>query len=400
MNKNARRQRGVSLIEAVVAMAIMGFGMLGVLGMQASLRSNSDISKQRSEAVRIAQETIEAYRAFSVIAPAASGASYDQIASAAAVNVVSANANTTFSLQTSVSALPASANALTAAQHKPVVVDVSWNDRNDQQQRVRLSTMISPVAPEMTAALSTPADSSPAQQVAGRNPGIPVTAADLGNGSSRFVPPGGPTGVSWMFNNSSGYITRVCVFSTCTDFLARLLTGYVNFAAGATRPTSAESETPSGTALINGSDHVEVRVDMTEPSSSTIHCFQLASSTYVTYYCAMPVTVANPYWTGRARIELPGSFNLASSIADNRDDRYRVCRYTKASARVVPQVTVPTIRNEDHPLDYYRVRNSLVGQNYLVIRAGSGSGAAFECPADDSSTLDIDGSTWHHQPDS
>ncbi|MCL4699503.1 MAG: prepilin-type N-terminal cleavage/methylation domain-containing protein, partial [Burkholderiaceae bacterium] len=29
--------RGISLIEALVAMAIMAFGMLGVLGMQATL---------------------------------------------------------------------------------------------------------------------------------------------------------------------------------------------------------------------------------------------------------------------------------------------------------------------------------------------------------------------------
>lgn len=398
MNKTVRHQGGVSLIEAVVAMAIMGFGMLGVLGMQSSLRSNSDISKQRSEAVRIAQQTIERHRAFSVIAPAASAVSYDQIASAAAANVVSANANTTFSLQSNVTALPASSNALTAAQHKPLVVDVIWNDRNDQQQRVRLSTVISPVAPEMTAALSTPADSSPSQQVAGRNPSIPVTATDLGNGTSRFVPPGATLGVSWIFNNATGYITQTCLFSTCTDFLARLLTGYVSFASSLTRPTPADAETPSGGALMDGGDNVEVRVAVTEPSSATVDCFETPASTFVTYYCAMPITVAQSYWTGRTRLVLPGSLNLANDISDNHDNRYRVCRYTKASARVLPHVTVPTIRNEDHPRDYYRVTNSLVGQNFLVIRAGNGSGSAFDCPADDTSTPDIDGSTWHHQP--
>lgn len=405
MNKLAQgqrsRQRGVSLIEAVVAMAIMGFGMLGVLGLQASLRSNADVSKQRSEAVRIAQAQIEADRGFSVLAPAPGAFAYDQIASAPATDVVRPNANTTFSLQTLVSDLPASANRLTSAPNKQLLVNVQWSDRNGEVQRVRLSTVISPVAPELTAALSMPADTSPVQRISGRNPTIPVSAVDLGNGTSRFTPPGAATGVSWIFNNTTGFITQSCVFSTCTDFLARLLTGFVNFSTGLTAPTSADAETPSGGALINASGQiVEVSVDVTEPASDTINCFELGSSTYVTYYCAMPVTLSTTYWTGRARLVLPSSFDIVSNISDNDDDEYRVCRYTRASARVLPHVTVPTIRNEDHPRDYYRVANTLIGQNYLVIRAGNGSGTAFTCPADDSSTPEIDGSTWHHQPGS
>lgn len=61
------RDRGVSLIEALVALAVMAFGMLGVVGMQSTLRFNSDVSKQRSEAVRIVQETVEQRRNFSTI---------------------------------------------------------------------------------------------------------------------------------------------------------------------------------------------------------------------------------------------------------------------------------------------------------------------------------------------
>ena len=68
-------QRGVSLIEAIVAMAVMAFGMMAVVGLHTTLRQNSDIAKQRSEAVRIAEEAIEQWRAFSIMG-ATSGPSF------------------------------------------------------------------------------------------------------------------------------------------------------------------------------------------------------------------------------------------------------------------------------------------------------------------------------------
>ncbi len=63
MRRRHPRQRGISLIEAVVALAVMAFGMLAFVGLQSSLRFNGDVAKQRAEAVRIAQEAIEQWRA-------------------------------------------------------------------------------------------------------------------------------------------------------------------------------------------------------------------------------------------------------------------------------------------------------------------------------------------------
>ena len=68
---NAARSRGVSLIEALVALAVMAFGLLGVVGMQATLRFNADVSRQRAEAVRMAQEQMENMRSFGVLSGAA-----------------------------------------------------------------------------------------------------------------------------------------------------------------------------------------------------------------------------------------------------------------------------------------------------------------------------------------
>ena len=77
-------QRGVSLMEAVVAMAVMGFGMLGVAAMQSSLRQNADIARQRAEAVRLAQDVVERYRGYSVIATGGTKRAYDDISTPAA----------------------------------------------------------------------------------------------------------------------------------------------------------------------------------------------------------------------------------------------------------------------------------------------------------------------------
>lgn len=397
--------RGATLIEALVAVAVMGFGMLGVLGMQNTLRVNADISRQRSEAVRIAQETIEASRRFSVV-PATSGArSYDEIVSAAGTVASAANTNTSFTVTTAVDTLPSSANAAVTAEHKRVTVNVQWRDRNDELQTVQLVSMVSPVAPEVAAGLSAAADASPVQQQNGRHPTIPSSAVNVGSDSSSFAPPGATGGLTWTFNNLSGFITQFCTTATgCIDVNARLLSGSIRFSTGATQPTGADAENPASAALINtgNGNSVGVRVDVTEPSVNTVQCFQSVSSTFVTYYCAMPVTAPTLYWSGRADLVLPSGFTLASSLSDSNANRYRVCRYTPSSARVIPHHLVNAdpslIRNEDHPLDYYRVRQSLIGQNFLVISAGSGGTNAFTCPDDDAGTPDVSGSTWHHQP--
>jgi len=405
MTTQPSRQRGVSLIEALVAMAVMGVGMLGVLGLQASLRGNADVSKQRSEAVRIAQETIETARAFSVLGAAPGASAYDAITSAGPTTVTPVGANSTYSVQTIVTTLPGVGQENTVPPYKQIVVNVSWLDRSNETQTVRLATTISATAPEVTAALGTPGDAAPVQRPAGRHFAIPQLAVNLGNGTSSFTPPGAASGVSWTFNNSSGFITQLCISAACTDFPGRLVSGFVNFATDTSAPTPANAENPLSPVLTNASfDAVAVRVITTEPAAGTVTCFRQAPSggLYLSYFCAVPITAVQPfYWSGRVELVLPVGLDLATSITDNSASRYRVCRYTTTAARVVPHLIAPSaIRNEDHPLDYYRVPTSLVAQNFLVVRAGTGAGAAFDCPADDTATPEVSGATWHHQPSS
>jgi len=51
-------QQGVVIIEAMIAILIFSFGVLGIVGMQASMVKNTSESQYRSEASYIAQQKI------------------------------------------------------------------------------------------------------------------------------------------------------------------------------------------------------------------------------------------------------------------------------------------------------------------------------------------------------
>ena len=394
------RERGVSLIEALVALAVMAFGILGVVGVQLTLRNNADIAKQRAQAVRIAQEAIEDWRGFTTLTlplPTGHALAFEAIASAATTTVPTASAgvaNTTYTITRWV-------EETTEPRGKAVRIQVAWTDRTGATQDVELSTRISGILPELSGAVSLPGRSLNNQQLGGRHGGVPVDAVDQGDGTSNFAPPGAPSGVTWVFSNTTGVITSICVAlpapatsTTCTAQNATLLAGFVRFALGGSTPTvaptGANAEFPTDlvpTALISTLD-LEVR---TGPPSVTHPCYvsAVATSTYMRYACAveLPAPPATS-WTGTSFLTgLP----LASSIAAGASNTdYRVCRYTPATSA---SAAVPNI---DHPFEYTNVSSSLQNQNFLVIRAGDGT-TAFTCPGDGSSPL-VNGNTLPHQP--
>lgn len=371
--------RGVSLMEALVALAVMAFGMLGVVGMQATLRYNGDVAKQRSEAVRLAQERVENRRAYTVYDSVAGLDAYADLVSRAPEDIAGTNA--TYKLSEAVADLE-------GGQGKALIVTVSWKDRSDQTQQVQLGTNITKVLPELGGSLGVPAYGAPTRLPSGRHSAIPRGAVDQGDGTSKFAPPGAGT-VAWVFDNSTGYITFTCAGATCTAANARLLAGFIGFATDATQPTPAMAELPPSDAPLT---LIDVSVDQTFPSTGTVSCFEEYASTKVmAYYCAVPVdSVYGNKWSGQSLLAVTP---LATSVADPAAASYRVCRYTPVRAHPV----VPAISNEEHPLNYANVTNALVQQNFLVIRAGDGT-SAFTCPADDPSTPFVNGNTWHHQP--
>lgn len=371
-----RAARGISLIEALVAMAVMAFGMLGVVGMQATLRSNADLSKQRTEAMRIAQERMEDLRYFSVLSDTAStgNKAFDAKATFTPTTVTGYTTNTTYSVEGSVT--PSGSTA-----HKTLVIDVTWNDRAGVSQKVRLASAMAQIAPELGASLVVSAQGYGAvRDPLERRRGIPPQAKNFGDGTSGFRLPGvNPTGVTWVFNNVTGLITSICntsaadnatltlvSLSGCVTTQAyQLVSGYIRF--DPTTPSTATSVlNPTGTVPST----VEAEVDQTLPTAATIACVHdRAVSTFTAYYCAVPVqTPAPATWSGNVRIRASTLPTLSATLADATAANRKTCRFPQPNEPVT--APVPT---------YQGINTPRANENLVIIQAGNGS-TANTCP--------------------
>ena len=70
------RQRGFSLIEVIVTMGIMSFGLLGIAGLQLSAMTKSRVTFERNQATLLANDLVERIRAN---LPAAAAARYSSV---------------------------------------------------------------------------------------------------------------------------------------------------------------------------------------------------------------------------------------------------------------------------------------------------------------------------------
>lgn len=400
MRRTIRSLRGGSLVEALAALAVLAFGVAAAVGLQAQLRLGADVARQRAEAVRLAQEAIEASRAFSSIAPAAGRTAYADLATVAPTTIAGEPRNTTFTLARTVADTAASP---TSPRLKTLAVDVTWTDRRGEPHAVALRTAIAGVPPELSGLLAVAGDGPRPRLPGGRHPAIPIEAVDTGT-TSRFEPPpadgaGTDDAVAWIFDNRSGLITSRCTSSgECTATAAWLLAGHVRFATGGTPPTAADAELPPGPLAMTAEQLAAVRVvvERTAPVADRVACRVQRQGDHLRYFCALPVTgdagdaAAVPRWSGRSLVVgLP----LAADRLDARAEAFRVCRYTRERRHA----EVPAIANHDHPLDYAGVTEPLGQQNFLVVRAGDGV-HPFGCPDDDPATVWVDGRTSHHQP--
>ena len=406
----ARRLRGVSLIEALVALAVMSIGMLGVAGMQATMRTTADQAKQRSEAVRLAQEKLEDLRAFGVlVTPTGSGEhDYASILSVAPAIVASTTssgyANTVFTRTVTVWTPAADLPRL-----KTVRVKVGWYDQVGDanvaadERTVELYSTIAQVAPVLGATLGVPANTSGPQSPRGRHISIPrinVPPPLPADTTTVFTPPGGG-GVTWTFINATGLINNICTPSIpCVGTTSVLLSGYIRFATALVQPTYVESETPPGSATSFPSIGVAVATVLPFPNLP-VPCYTAPpdASGAVAYACAVPLLYPQPNvvatftWSGMSTLTglaipdpaIPAQMNSAAMV--------QVCRYTPD-----PNNNIPA--NVAHPQNYGPQGQSLANQNFLVIPAGNGT-ASFTCPLDDGAsnvTPLVDGDTRRHQP--
>jgi Tfp pilus assembly protein PilV len=402
-----RRSRGVSLIEALVALAVMTFGMLGVVGMQAALRTGADQSKQRSEAVRLAQEEMERLRGFGQTQTAPVGEhTYALIANAPAASA-SLLSNTEFVRTVGVIDHPAS--SASAPRMKTVTVNVTWRDRQDDttaatERSVTLRSIVAEIAPALGGSLGLPTNRSAPTRPGGRHPSIPRGATPGTGDTSNFSPPG-TTGVTFVFNNQTGLIVSCVPAIICPAVSTALLTGYIRFATG-NQPDANEAEAPNDNIpAALASMGVTLTFTLPAPGGTvdtaggSCYINNAGSSRRLTYYCAVPLATlgfpSNYTWTGTLDLVMPPN-TLANDTTpgvptDADSTRFRVCRYT-------PDATtdMPPAGNDAHPLVYTGVATSLTDQNFLVVQAGDGA-SVFTCPTDSDGDL-VNGTTKLHQP--
>lgn len=393
MMRRQARQQGVSLIEAVVALGVMAFGMLALVGVQATLRGSGDLARQRTEAMRIAQETMESYRAYSALSGTAGQLDFGEITTVSRAAFVPTGTALEDRLNTTFYTTITAPTVTNSAAMKPVAVTVDWTDRSNQFQAVELRSLIAGVPPELSGSLALPPSRDPFAAPRGRHRNVPLGAFSLPSTElSVFKPPQGPGGtVAWVFNNVTGILTGICtvsasstsetiaaadVSSCSNNTTAQLVSGYIRFAGSGS--TVAEAENPTGN--IRNLD-VVFGLYPAGTYSTPPECFDDATDTTgtlrtgseVSYYCVVYSNAARSL-VGRTRIA-PRVYGLGTAwtIGTGSTD-FKVCRYT-------PLNTQTGTRNIDHPMDYTaagsRAGASLSNQNFLVV-AGTD-----DCPSED-----------------
>jgi hypothetical protein len=380
-----RRIRGVSLVEALVALAVMSIGMLALVGVQSTMRLNSDLAKQRTEATRIASEEIERLRSFTSMGAVQGqpGISYDEIASRVVENYQPPDGigNTSYRVQRTI------VDLATRAQ-KLVSVQVQWIDRTNQQQTVTVDSAISAAAPTLAAMLLVPHRESPSSRNQGRHVSIPPDAVDLGDGHSRYEPPNSG-GVGWYFNNLTGEM-RACGagvtdYTTCP--VATLVSGTVRFHLSNTQPTGRDAESPQGPALSLAAGPDALALADAVGSGTAARCYSQVVDTMVVYACAVLTNDATG-WGGQLNLDLAGD----NDFGDDSEE-FKSCRYTGDTPTAENAATVAVeadphaeyTLNADHPRKYClerprntseaglactgrRVSVNLINQNFLVIK--------------------------------
>jgi Tfp pilus assembly protein PilV len=358
-DRRRRLQGGFSLIEALVALVVMAFGMLALAGLQLTLSRSGDLAKQRIEAMRLAQARIESMRAFTGIS---SGAVNWNGLDAIANQTVTTNA--TYTVASTVAGLDTDAL-------RPVQVTVTWTDRASEQHSIAMSTVLAQTDPRDIGYLGSPLPANrPLRRPKNRDINIPYPAVDLANGTSAYQV--SPTYVI-VFSNLNANVVQICnpnqanataaqiLASTCTTVTGYVVAGYLQVPSGTW--TTLGMNTDGISRNTAGAQSIRCGFgDAVDQNSST----GTLIANYKYYICVVPVDT--PFlWGGTVRV---------GAVPTNSN--YIVCRYEYL------QTTVDA--NERNIQPYVDVGKSLDEQNYLLATTnsntnGSLAGNTSVCPS-------------------
>ena len=418
----ASRQRGITLVEGLVAFLVLALGVVTIGRVQAQLRLGSDVARQRSEAVRLGHEDLENLRAYASVAASAGVRAHADIASASmTIDGASGYAtNTQYRLSRDVV-------AAAATGEKATTVSVAWTDRTGADQRIVLGSIIAAADPANAAALARTPSGTPVKGARGRSWRIPVSAKDVGNGRSAMKPVAGGS-VAYVFDNATGAIVGRCVgvasalatadlaasdLLGCDAHAGQLLSGTVRFSA-ATPPDPAQANdvplalsmalTTTGgsypyaplcaaealqTVIYTraGSLHRDAVPLSATPASLGLATWTPSGDRFVAWSCIV-YPLASGLWSGRADV-VPSGWSIGTASTDRR-----VCRY---SADADGSAAIDT--NLEHPASYAGVRGALTDQNFLIVTGTQACPAAAAVQVTgQSSDVHANLSTVQHQP--
>lgn len=392
MNISKRGQTGFTIIESLISMIIMGFGILSLSGMQISLSRNADDARQRTEAVRLAQEKIEFFRSYTGIAATLVG---QGTASGTALNWNALTNGTDTITTNAVYTRNWTLGGAIGGPMRNLTVGVGWTDRAGQAQAASLSTVLSKTDPADSGFLGFPLpENTNLKRPKNRNLDIPIFAIDLGNGKSavsfesdKFV----------LLGNISGEAVQVCtpaleddsttaeIVSTLTDSETSncvtingfLVSGYV------ARDSSVSNTEWTAISTGLGIDHSGIFRNAA--GSTTIICRfgnaidQNSGETianYKYYLCVIPLTSPSTALTVNGPYNWSGTILLAGpSLWHGANNQYFVCRYQYTANNFL------TDPNQQNIQPYVEVNKSIDQQNYLIATTGNAtSSAAPVCP--------------------
>lgn len=371
------RLRGVTLVEAVVALTIVAFTALALMKLHATLQRGAELSRLRATATDLAQQRLETARSFVMIEGSDEAPGFDQMRSAEE-SLDTPDMPSTFDVSSTV-------RQGAHTRHKTIDVAVAWTDRAGQTHQAELSTMLARIEPVLGALLLLPDSTTHPTHLQQRHPGIPVTATDTGKGRSIHPLPGAEN-LHLVFDNTTGEIVSRCDADADTEDLpcegnvrGLYLGGHVEFF------------TPDAVDAAESVKELDVRLLLTSAGhpATAYECHDDSSvpprtgRRHVAYGCVIFFEADAPKsWSGRSTVSPVGEgWGPAPAAWGTTGDRFRLCRFS------ADHDGDGLIGKHEHPSHYLDVTSSLSNQNFLVLPGDSAcpAGTVAALPTEDGS---------------
>jgi Tfp pilus assembly protein PilV len=391
MNSSKRGQSGFAIAESLIALVIMGFGMFSLSSMQMALSRHADDARQRTEAVRMAQEKMEQLRSYTGIETSVPG---PDTLSANALNWNALHNGQDSTTSNAVYVRSWTLGGNTENPMRAATVQVAWADRTNAAQTVTLSSILSRSDPVDSGLLGFPLPiDGQRKHPKNRNPAIPVSAIDLGNKLSAL--PFGHAGQYILLNNLSANVVQTCALAQesshaqaaeiiaafkksesrhCNALNAYLVSGYVGRDSSVSASDWNAIENGLGIDYSGISRHAAGTLGIACQFGNAVNQASGAPiPDFKFYLCVIPLAApaANTAydWSGKILLAGPAPWHASAS-------KFHVCRYEYAATREL------TDGNRRNVQPYVHVSSSISQQNYLVASSSNATdSAAPVCPS-------------------